>query len=337
MRLRGADFAAMRMVSMSRRIFVGCVLPCRKNIHSWWMMSFWKTSVSRTRKTPIISVASSQREHRATRCVFSRLTSVLVIAFVATVDGQGGQPFDQKPAFEVASVKPSTSRDTAMRIIWPRGRFSAVNVTMHQFIENAYKIEPFRIDGGPGWIAADRFNIDATIPADAVVVQARWMPDAIRLMMQRLLADRFRFVTHLEQKQQTIYALVMARPNGPLGPGVRQSHADCAALFAAARQGGPPPPSSLCGVQRAPGRLVATGYLMAQLADILASSIQQVVVDHTELRGLYDIDLTWAADQTDSGPSLFTALQEQLGLKLQPTKAAVDVLVIDHVEKPSPD
>jgi uncharacterized protein (TIGR03435 family) len=164
------------------------------------------------------------------------------------------------------------------------------------------------------------------------------MPEAIRLMMQRLLADRFRFVAHQEQKQQTVYALVVARRNGELGPGLRQSHADCAALFAAARQGGPPPPPSLCGVQRAPGRLVASAYLMAQLADTLASTMQQVVVDHTALQGVYDIDLTWAADQTsESAPSLFTALQEQLGLKLQPTKAAVDVLVIDHVEKPTPD
>ena len=260
------------------------------------------------------------------------------MAFVATVDGQGGQAPDREPAFEVASVKPNASRDTAMRIIWPRGRFSAVNVTTRQFVEAAYKIEPFKVQGGPAWIAASRFNIDATIPADAVVVQARGMPDAIRLMMQRLLADRFRFVAHLEQKQQTVYALVVARPHGELGPGLRQSFADCASLVAAARQGAPAPPSSLCGVQYAPGRLVAGAYLMAQLADTLASSMQQVVVDHTELKGVYDIDLAWAADQaTDSGPSLFTALQEQLGLKLQPTKAAVDVLVIDHVEKPTPN
>lgn len=274
----------------------------------------------------------------AAMCNISLLLSVLVVACVVTLDGQGGQPLDREPAFEVASVKPSASRDSAMRIIWPRGRFSAVNVTTRQFVEAAYKIEPFRVQGGPAWIAASRFNIDATIPADAVVVQIRGMPDAIRLMMQRLLADRFRFVAHLEQKPQTVYALVMARPNGQLGPGLRRSQTDCASLIAAARQGAPVPPSSPCSVQRAPGRLVAGAYLMAQLADTLVSSVQQVVVDHTELKGRYDIDLTWAADETtDSGPSLFTALQEQLGLKLQATKAPVDVLVIDHVEKPTPD
>src|SRR4051812_875381 len=94
-----------------------------------------------------------------------------MMAFVATVDGQGGQSLPQEPAFEVASVKPSAARDTAMRINWPRGRFSAVNVTTRQFIEAAYKVEPFRVHGGPSWITTIRFNIDATIPADVVVVQ----------------------------------------------------------------------------------------------------------------------------------------------------------------------
>jgi uncharacterized protein (TIGR03435 family) len=261
-----------------------------------------------------------------------------MIVCAVTVTGYGGQSRDREPTFDVASVKSSVSRDTAMRINWSRGRFSAINVTTRQFVEAAYKMESFKIQGGPAWITANRFNVEATIPADAVMVQRRGMPDTIHVMMQRLLADRFRFVAHVEHKQQTVYGLVEARANGELGPGLRQSHADCAALFDAARQGAPPPPSSLCGVQRAPGKLVAGAYLITQLADTLALSMQQVVVDRTALKGVYDIDLTWAVDQaTDAGPSLFTALQEQLGLKLQPTKAEVDVLVIDRVEKPTPD
>jgi uncharacterized protein (TIGR03435 family) len=246
---------------------------------------------------------------------------------------------DQDPAaFEVASVKPSASHDTRIKLIWPRGRFSAVNVTTRQFVEAAYKVEPFRVQGGPGWMSADRFNVDARIPADAVIVQTRGLPEAIGLMMQQLLANRFMFAAHWEQKQRTVYALALARPGGLPGPGLRRSFADCAALIAAARQGTPLPDPSVCRVQRAPGKLVAGAYLMTQLADTLASSLQQVVVDRTGLDGVYDIDLTWAADQTtESGPSLFTAVQEQLGLKLQPIKALVDVLVIDHVEKPTPD
>ena len=266
------------------------------------------------------------------------LASVAGVFAVHPLHGQVAQTDQKAVAFEVASVKPSASHDAVMKIIWPRGRFSAVNVTTRQFLEAAYKVEPFRVQGGPGWINADRFNVDARIPDDAVIVQARGLPAAIGLMMQRLLASRFMFAAHWEQKQRTVYALGLAKPGGQPGPGLRQSHADCAALIAAARQGKPVSDPSVCSVQRAPGRLVAGAYLMAQLADTLASSLQQVVLDRTGLDGVYDIDLTWAADQTtEAGPSLFTAVQEQLGLKLQPTKALVDVLVIDHVEKPTPD
>jgi uncharacterized protein (TIGR03435 family) len=166
----------------------------------------------------------------------SRVVWVLGIAcLVGAFTHEPSAQTPPSPSFEVASVKPSKA-DTAMRIIWPRGRFSAVNVTTRQFLEAAYKVEPFRVHGGPGWVNANRFNIDARIPADAVIVQSRGMPDAIRLMMQRLLADRFMFVAHWEQKQQTVYALVLARPKGPLGPSLRASHADCSSLIAAARQ-----------------------------------------------------------------------------------------------------
>lgn len=157
-------------------------------------------------------------------------------------------------------------------------------------------------------------------------------------MMQGLLSERFAFAAHPEQKSMTVYTLVLAKPNGSLGPNLRRSHVDCASLFAARRQGSPLPPPSMCGVQRAPGKLIAGAYLMAQLADTLASVLQQLVVNRTGLDGVYDIDLTWAPDQTtESAPSLFTAVQEQLGLKLQPAKAAVEVLVVDHVEPPTSD
>jgi uncharacterized protein (TIGR03435 family) len=273
------------------------------------------------------------------RCLTAGL---LVVAFGGGLRGQhreASQASDAKTlAFEVASIKPSAARDTAMRINWPRGRFSAVNVTTRQFVQAAYKVEPFRVEGGPAWFNNSRFNINATIQADAVIVQARGMPDAIRLMTQRLLSDRFGFVAHWEQRPQTVYALVLPKPNGPLGPHLRQSHADCASLLAAARQGTPLPSPSPCSVQSAPGRLIVGGYLMAQLADSLASVLQQVVVDRTGLNGRYDFDLTWAPDlTTESDASLFTSVREQLGLKLESTKAPVDVLVIDHIASPTPD
>ena len=258
----------------------------------------------------------------------------LVIALLAAAQ----PPVLDTPAFEVASIKASAARDTAMRIIWPRGRFSAVNVTMRQFVGAAYTLQPFQIEGGPGWFSADRFNIEATVGAEAGIVQVRGMPEGIRLMMQTLLRDRFMFASHWEKKPQTIYALVKAKPGSPLGPNLQKSNADCAALFAAVRRGGPLPPIAVCGNQRLSGKLTAGGLLMTQLADTLESLLQQVVVDRTGLDGTFNVDLTWAADQTtDTGPSLFTAVQEQLGLKLEAAKAPVDVLVIDRLEKPSAD
>jgi uncharacterized protein (TIGR03435 family) len=263
---------------------------------------------------------------------------VRVVALILALFAAAQAPAPDGSAFEVASVKPSASRDTAMRIVWPRGRFSAANVTMQQFVGAAYTLPPFRIEGGPGWFNTDRFNIEAKVSADAVIVQARGMPEAIRLMTQRLLADRFMFAAHWEKKPQTIYALVKAKPDSPLGPNLQKSNVDCASLFAARRLGDPLPPIAVCGNQRAPGKLTAGSLLMTQIADTLESLLQQVVVDRTGLVGTFNVDLTWARDPTtDAGPSLFTAVQEQLGLKLEATRAPVDVLVVDRLEKPSAD
>ena len=261
------------------------------------------------------------------------MTTVVAWIAAALVAAQAATP-----AFEVASVKPSAARDTAMRIIWPRGRFSAANVTTRQFIEAAYMLPPFRLEGGPGWVGADRFYVEATVPADAVSTPARGMPEAIRLMMQRLLADRFRFVAHWEKKTQTTYSLVVAGTGRPSGQNFHRSSVDCAALFASRQPGGPLPPVAQCGVQRSTGRLVLGGYSTAQLSDTLQSLLQQTVVDRTGLSGAFDVELTWSPDPaSDAGPSLFTAVQEQLGLKLDASKGPVDVLVIDRVEKPSAD
>jgi uncharacterized protein (TIGR03435 family) len=260
--------------------------------------------------------------------------AVLVAVLVATAQALPANG----PAFDVASIKPSAARDTAMRIIWPRGRFSAVNVTMQQFVGAAWVLPGFRIDGGPGWFATDRFNIEATVAADAQPAPGRGMPDAIRLMMQRLLAERFKLAAHWESRPQAIYALVRTKPSGALGPGLRKTNVDCPAVFDAYRRGGPVSALAPCSVQRGPGKLAAGGYILSQFTDTLSSLLEHIVADRTGLAGAYDIDLTWSPDPTtDSGPSLFTAIQEQLGLKLEPSKAPVEVLVIDRLEKPTAD
>jgi uncharacterized protein (TIGR03435 family) len=273
---------------------------------------------------------------------------VLAVAAASSLDAQAPA---SRPAFDVASVKRNTSGGTAMRIIWPRGRFSAVNVLVRQFIEVAYQVESFRIAGGPGWIGADRFDIEATVVAELPPAR-RGLPEPIQMMMRTLLADRFKAVTHWEKRPQTIYTLVRAKANGGLGPKLRKSEVDCPTLMASAARGGPLPPPSMCGVQRRPGGLLAGGLPIAQLVGYLTTSLQRVVVDRTGLAGDFNVDLTWTPDQPppdgapsapdvpdvrSAGPSLFTALQEQLGLKLESARGPVDVLVIDHVDRPTED
>jgi uncharacterized protein (TIGR03435 family) len=183
-------------------------------------------------------------------------------------------------------------------------------------------------------------------------------------MMRNLLAERFKLVARLEKKEMPIYSLVLARPDGKLGPKIEVSKTDCAALAGARRGGGPPPappqpgerPS--CGMFMGIGSLAAGGVSMTQLAQALSPQVNRIIVDKTGLTGQYAFNLDFTPDQLPraggpgpalppgapplppvdpNGPSLFTAIQEQLGLKLEATRGPVDVLVIESVEQPTPD
>jgi uncharacterized protein (TIGR03435 family) len=264
------------------------------------------------------------------------------------------------PSFEVASVKQNKSGDGFMRIGGPPGRFNATNVPLRQLVQLAYQIQTFQLEGGPSWISSDRFDIVAKIEGN-LPSPMPGVPGPIPLMMRTLLADRFKLMVHHETKEQSIYALVMARADGKLGSQLKKSETDCAALAAARGRSGPPPqpPSPgvrpQCGMMMRPGGLSAGGFPLSQLVASLSGNLQRVVVDRTGLTGNFDLDLTWTPDQMPqqqgprppgapdlppidpNGPSLFTAVQEQLGLKLESTKGPVDVLVIDRAEKPTED
>jgi uncharacterized protein (TIGR03435 family) len=182
-------------------------------------------------------------------------------------------------------------------------------------------------------------------------------------MLKALLAERFKLVAHNESRELPVYDLVMARSDARPGPQLRKSDVDCAALFAARRGGGPPPPPPQpgermqCGMFGGIGRVTAGAVTMAQFGTLLSRLVNRTVVDKTGLAGNFDIDLTFTPDQParapgappdqpirangvdidPNGPSLFTALQEQLGLKLDSQKGPVDVVVIDSVEHPTED
>src|SRR5437868_4839883 len=149
-------------------------------------------------------------------------------------------------------------------------------------------------------------------------------------MLQSLLADRFGLIAHKEKRDGQVYALTLARPDGKLGPQLSRSAVDCTAL---ARAGGPPPQGA-CSMRVGNGTLAARSVTMSDIARVLMGSVDRIVVDRTGLEGAYDVDLAWTPNPTPDSPgaSIFTALQEQLGLKLEAARAPVDVVVIDRIE-----
>lgn len=225
----------------------------------------------------------------------------------------------------------------------PGGRYTATNFTLRQLILQAYRLQEFQVPGGPGWLDTDRFDVIAK--ADRVYTSAQ-----VPLMLQRLLQQRFALVAHKEQRDLPLYTLVPARRDRALGPQLHRSAVDCAARLAA---GEPPPPPENgkvppCAVETRMGRhLIANGVTMAQLAGLLSFPSHATVVDGTGITGAFDVDLEWTPDQKVPGAeditpapdavSIFTAIREQLGLTLDAHKGPVEVLVIDHVEKPSAD
>jgi bla regulator protein blaR1 len=260
-----------------------------------------------------------------------------------------------RPTFEVASIKPAKSGFPGMGFRnAPGGRFMAMNVTTNALITMAYKLQPFQLTGGPSWLNSDHYDIEATPERTAdddpekQPVDFQKQMDVQRLRLQALLEDRFQLKFHRETKEGPIYALVVAKNGTKLKPSEQKE--------------GQRRPMMRMGR----GRIESQGITMAQLADMLSMQTGRKVLDRTALTGNYDVKLDYTPDQSQggpgfggpggrepggpgpgpeggmgppppdpNGPTIFTALQEQLGLKLESQKGPVEVLVIDHVEKPS--
>ena len=274
----------------------------------------------------------------------ARGLAAVVILVGAVVSGQAPEP--PLPPY-VASVKPNTSGSgTSATRRLPGGTFLASNMALRDLIAFAHGLQPFQIEGAPDWIGGARFDI--TMKAEQNVGPAAIGPTQIGLQLARaVLADRFAFQAHRETRERPVFALVRARQDGPLGPRLRKSATDCVALAAeAGKTNAPWPPRSpegrlLCGLNTVGSPMTAGGYPMAEFARWLTGQTQRVVIDRTGLAGGWDFELTFApadvATATTDTPSLFTALQEQLGLKLEATRAPAEVLVVDRIERPTPD
>lgn len=277
-----------------------------------------------------------------------RFSFLVLPCLVFTALAQGLPSDIDKLQFEVASVKPNKTGDpnSALRL-QPGGRIVATNVALRLLIRNLYNVQADQIVGAPDWIESERFDIEAKADRE-YPPQADAPAPELLAMMRNLLADRFQLVVHRESREMPVYALVAARADKTFGPQMRRVDVDCAAEAAramAARRGGAPPPSAKpdamppCGMRTRPGNVIARGTTLQQLARNLSQFLGRTVVDRTGLDGTFDIDLQWSPEQTAdaSGPSIFTAVQEQLGLKLDSQRAPVDVLVVDRVERPAPD
>jgi uncharacterized protein (TIGR03435 family) len=253
------------------------------------------------------------------------------------------------PTFDVASIKPNVSGDLRVSVqAMPGGRYVATNAPVRMLIRDAYALQGFQLTGGPDWLDVDRFDIAAKSDGNPT-------PAEQRLMLRALLADRFKLRLHGEKRDAPLYALIMARRDGTLGPQLRRTGSECAQTEPWSGTGPAPAgdPYSPCrAVGPGPGGgLRFRAITLSAFAKFLATPAQRPVIDSTGLAGTFDIDLALTTelgppppppgvpDQVDrsAAPSIFTAVQEQLGLKLEPRRGPVDFLVIDHIERPSPN
>jgi uncharacterized protein (TIGR03435 family) len=238
-----------------------------------------------------------------------------------------------KPAlwFEVASVRPGDqSVDFGGIEFTPEGRFTATNSSLQRLIGFAYDVRNYQMSKGPNWVDSDKFTIEARADSSIQIPPglAGFVP--MRLMLQSLLAERFHLAAHKEMRQEQVYELVLDKEGSKLrevkDPGQLR-------------------------VGR--GELIGKGAPIEFLVSQLSRQLEQTVIDKTGLKGRYDFTLNWAPDTglagarpeepdappapDPSGPSIFTAVRRDLGLRLQSAKAPVEILVIDHVERPDPN
>ena len=247
------------------------------------------------------------------------------------------------PRFDAASVKPNTSgSDNGFRNLGAGGRMVFQNMSLVQIITAAYGIESYQLSGGPAWISSTRFDITATAGTAAPLEQ-------LNLMLRTLLAERFKLVVHMEQREMATYVLTRARQDGQLGPAMKRATADCGPTG----RGAGPGPTEGCTAWIGPGTIDFGGQPISQLAGALGMMMRGPVIDKTGLTGGYDIKLAFsfeglpgmplgppggAGPPVDPNkPTLFAALPEQAGLRLESQRGPVPIVVIDSVSQPTPD
>lgn len=274
-------------------------------------------------------------------------------------------PPPTRPSFEVASIKPNTSGLNQVSISnQPGGRFVANGITFRSLMTYAYRVRDFQISGGPSWISSDRWNIEARPEEESVSGKMGprdpSVPNPILLRIQSLLEDRFQLKFHRETRELPVYELGIAKS----GLKMKLSEDQSPIQFPKPGEATPPKRDPNSPAPRGSSRMMmradkmeleANGIEFSAIVGLISQQVGRTIIDKTGLKGLYDLKLQWAPDMrqgsTPFGPmpagveqpqasdpsaaSIFTALQEQLGLKVDPTKGPVEVLIIDSVQKPS--
>jgi uncharacterized protein (TIGR03435 family) len=258
--------------------------------------------------------------------------------------------------FETVSIKPNVARTTAPPIVTPDGGLRLTGVPIQGLIARAYPEEAVGIVGLPGWAGTDRYDLATT----STLREAT--PDDVLAMLRHMLAERLKLSVHIEQRDRDGYDLIAARKDGRLGPGMKPTDADCENYVAPQQPAGPvlPPPGGRLATGDAPppcrlrvvpdeagGNRLEGDTTLANLAVMLRSATGQPVVDHTALEDYYHVKMRFdmmasrrgpdVAPAPGGAPLVFTAVQEQLGLKLVPAEAKQSILVIDHIERPTPN
>jgi uncharacterized protein (TIGR03435 family) len=213
------------------------------------------------------------------------------------------------PSFDVATVKPSDAlKNAGVASGWSiSASHNGLKImgTLQTFIKYAYNIEDVQISGGPPWLDRDMYDINAKA--------ARRVPVAeLKRMLQSLLIERFKLTVHFETRELPVFSMVLAKG----GPKLQRSDGTVRGFSSG-------------------GTFLRGAIDSGGLATHLTSTLHRTVIDNTGLQGVWKFNLTWVPDDVTTGPSIFTAIQEQLGLKLESAKGPVQVLIVDHAEKPS--
>jgi bla regulator protein blaR1 len=343
--LRNAERTAYaeQLVTLASRLSHGAMRP---------MLSMASRSDLSTR----ISAVLDSRQPRGRAGVVNASVTIAIAGLVVcalsplrAVTRVHLQPTEGQPAFDVASVKPNESGDMRVTLqAMPGGRFRATNAPLRTLIREAYALQGFQLSGGPGWLDSARFDIVAKSENNPTPLQ-------MRVMLRALLAERFQLRVHTEARDLPFYALVLARSDGKLGPHLRPTGADCSQAPEWLGTGPPPVRDAAAPCRSAGpgagGAMRFRGITLEAFAKFLATPVRRPVIDRTGLTGDFDIELEMTAefgppppppgmpDQVDrtSAPSIFTSVQDQLGLRLDSQRGPVDVLVIDRVERLVPN